>query len=353
MPPRIVRRLIFAPLVIVITLGWIVLLPLLLVAAVVLTPSRLGRGRMVRLALFSVAWLVLESATLIASLGLWIASGFGGRLHTELYKERHYGLVRWFTGALYPVITRLFKVTVEVEEPELTPEEAAARLTRPVLVLSRHAGPGDSFLIIHTMLSRYRRRPCIVMKGVLQFDPGLDVVINRLPHAFVWPGKGSSSGVVEEIRRLAAGLGNTDALLLFPEGGNFTHGRRERAIARLEESGQHEAAARARGMSNLLAPRTAGVVAAIEAAPTADVILVAHTGLDDLITVRDIWRSIPMEQTVRSRWWRVPAAEIPQGRDEQVAWLYGWWEKIDHWIEEHRPVRESAEPAAQAPGGGG
>lgn len=346
MPPRIVRRLIFAPLAIVITLAWIVLLPLLLILAIVVAPSRAGRRRTLRLVFFSVAWLVMESATLFASLGLWIASGFGGRLRSAASQERHYRLVGWFMGTLFPVITKLFNVTLEVQEPEFTPEEAAARLTRPVIVLSRHAGPGDSFLIVNQMLSQYGRRPSIVMKGALQFDPALDVVINRLPHAFVWPGKGPGSGVTDEITRLAARLGDADALLIFPEGGNFTHGRRERAIERLESSGQLEAAERARGMSNLLAPRTGGVLAAVSAAPTADVIFVAHTGLDDLITVRDIWHSIPMEQTVKSRWWRVPAAQIPRDRDEQVTWLYGWWEQIDRWIAENRPVRV---PAARQP----
>lgn len=348
MPPRIVRRLVFAPLVIAITLAWIVLIPLLLILAVVAAPSRAGRRRTLRLVFFSVAWLVMESVTLFASLGLWIASGFGGRLHSATHQDRHYRLVRWFLGTLYPVITRLFNVAVEVQEPEFTPEEAAARLTRPVIVLSRHAGPGDSFLILNQLLSQYGRRPCIVMKGALQFDPVVDVVINRLPHAFVWPSKGPGSGVTDEITRLAAGLGNADALLIFPEGGNFTHGRRERAIERLESSGQHEAAARARGMSNLLAPRTGGVLAAVEAAPTADVIFVAHTGLDDLITVRDVWRSIPMEQTVKSRWWRVPAAQIPRGRDEQVTWLYGWWEQIDSWIADNRPVRDADAVGSQS-----
>ncbi len=71
-------------------------------------------------------------------------------------------------------------------------------------------------------------------------------------------------------------------------------------------------------------------------------IFVAHTGLDDLITVRDIWRSLPMEQTVKSRWWRVPSAQIPRSREEQVPWLYGWWELIDQWIADNRPVRAPA-----------
>src|SRR6185369_614065 len=81
----------------------------------------------------------------------------------------------------------VFRLRVEIEEPEATPQEQAARLTRPVIVLSRHAGPGDSFLLVHQLLSRYGRKPRIVMKAALQFDPSINVVINRLPHAFVHP----------------------------------------------------------------------------------------------------------------------------------------------------------------------
>jgi len=323
----------------------------------------------------------MESAALVASLGLWLASGFGGRIRSEVSMERHYGLIRWFLDNLYQRAIRVFQLTVEVDEPPATPEELAARLSRPVIVLSRHAGPGDSFLLVHQLLARYQRRPRIVMKAALQFDPSIDVVINRLPHAFVRPrraaaaeadelprprppattlvevgptdGEAPGGGltdtvVIEEIRRLAAGLGPTGALVIFPEGGNFTPARRRRGIRRLEESRRFILARRARGLANLLPPRSGGVYAAIDAAPTADVIFVAHTGLDDLITVGDIWRALPMEQIIRARWWRVPADEVPRDRDEVVRWLYDWWERIDEWIKVNRPVRPSEVPSQQA-----
>ena len=121
----------------------------------------------------------------MACLGLWIASGFGGRLRSEASMDRHYGLVRWFLDTLFRRAITVFRLQVEVDEPVATAEELAARLTRPVIVLSRHAGPGDSFLLVHQLLSRYGRKPRIVMKAALQFDPSIDVVINRLPHAFV------------------------------------------------------------------------------------------------------------------------------------------------------------------------
>ena len=44
-------------------------------------------------------------------------------------------------------------------------------------------------------------------------------------------------------------------------------------------------AVRAEAMTNVLAPRPGGVLAALDAAPDADVVLVAHTGLDHMLTV--------------------------------------------------------------------
>jgi 1-acyl-sn-glycerol-3-phosphate acyltransferase len=338
LPPRILRRLLLAPLLLALTVGLIVTMPPLVLLAAAISPLLPGRWRALRLLWFALVWLVLESAALFACLALWISSGFGGRLRSERYQERHYAIMRWFLDLLFQVATSVFRLRVEVQEPEPTPAELAARLTRPVIVLSRHAGPGDSFLLIHRLLVDYRRRPRVVLKAMLQLDPGLDVVMNRLPHAFV-SGRHTGAGlVVREIDRLARGLGPTGALVVFPEGGNFTHRRRLRAIERLEQRRLSEQAARARAMRHLLAPHTGGALAAISAAPSADVVFVAHTGLEDMITVGDIWRGLPMEQVLKARWWRVPAAEVPSGRDERVRWLYDWWARIDAWIAENRPV---------------
>src|SRR6185503_3588328 len=99
------------------------------------------------------------------------STGFGGRLRTEPYQSRHYGVMRWFLDTMYRGAERTYGLRVEVDEPELTGDELAARLSRPVIVLSRHAGPGDSFLLVHQLLSLYHRRPRVVMKAALQLDP--------------------------------------------------------------------------------------------------------------------------------------------------------------------------------------
>ncbi|MBO0777159.1 MAG: hypothetical protein J2P34_12690, partial [Actinobacteria bacterium] len=128
-----------------------------------------------------------------------------------------------------------------------------------------------------------------------------------------------------------------------PEGGNWTPGRWRRGIQRLHQLGRDDLAARAQDMPNLLPPHAGGALAAIAACPTADVIFVAHAGLDGLVSVRDIWRNLPVDQAVQARWWRVPAGEVPRSRshEAQVQWLYDWWERIDTWISDHRPITAS------------
>jgi hypothetical protein len=74
------------------------------------------------------------------------------------------------------------------------------------------------------------------------------------------------------------------------------------------------------------------------------VIFVAHAGLDKLVSVADIWRSLPICQEIRARWWRVPATEVPRGADHeaQVRWLYDWWRHIDSWISDSQPASDPA-----------
>jgi len=299
LPPKLIRRLVLAPLAIVIALAVALLFPLLAVLTWLfdlLARSRRGRNRPLRLLFFALVWLFADTSAVFMCLALWIASGFGGRLRTEPYQSKHYAIMRWFLDLIFRGAQRSFGLRVEVEEPELTEAEAASRLTRPVIVLSRHAGPGDSFLLVRQLLSAYGRRPRVVMKASLQLDPGVDVVTNRLPNVFISHAKTGERVFVEQIGRLARGLDNAGALVLFPEGGNWTPGRWERGIQRLERLGRRDLAARARKMPNLLAPRSGGAFTALEACPAADVIFVAHAGLDRLVTVADIWRNLQVHQ---------------------------------------------------------
>jgi 1-acyl-sn-glycerol-3-phosphate acyltransferase len=358
LPPVLIRRLVLAPLVVVIAVGMVVLFPVLAIVAgvfgLVARFARRGRMRSLRLLLFAVIWLAAETVALFMSLGLWVASGFGGRLRTEPYQDRNYAIMRRFLSRVYRAATRTYGLRVEVGAPDLTPEERLARLARPVIVLSRHAGPGDSVLLVHHLLSLYGRRPRVVMKAALQLDPLFDVVGNRVPNVFIRRRETGRHRYTHEIERLARGLSRDGALVIFPEGGNWTPGRWRRGIQRLERGGRRDLASRARGMPNLLPPQPGGVIAAISACPDADVIFVAHAGLDGLFTVGDVWRDFPIGQTVLAQWWRVPFDQVPRSADHetQVKWLYDWWQRIDAWVTEHRPADATGttEPDTTEPG---
>ena len=356
LPPRLLRRVVLAPLVIVLAIALIVLSPLIALLALTFSLARRSRSgraarlRGVRLLVFALVWLAAETATLFMCLGLWLASGFGGRMHTEPFQSRHYAIMRWFLDVIYHTATGTFGLRVEIDEPELTAAEQAARLAHPVIVLSRHAGPGDSLLLVRHLLSVYGRRPRVVMKATMQLDPSLDVVGNRLPNVFIRRSRAGGGIFSEQIERLAGGLDRLGALVIFPEGANWTPRRWHRGVTRLEQQDRDDLAARARGMPNLLPPRTGGTLAAIAACPDADVIFVAHAGLDRIVSVGDVWRNLQVDQNVRAKWWRVPAGEVPRSldREAQERWLYDWWQRIDTWISQNRPDADDA--MASTPG---
>jgi hypothetical protein len=85
-------------------------------------------------------------------------------------------------------------------------------------------------------------RPHTVLKGILRADPCLDVLLGRIPHCFLPPANGTAE---DAVAGLAAGLRRRDALVIFPEGGNFTPGRHHRAVARLLRLVQYRRAVRA------------------------------------------------------------------------------------------------------------
>ena len=183
----------------------------------------------------------------------------------------------------------------------------------PLIVACRHAGPGDSFTLIHALMHWYDREPRVVLKDTLAWDPAVDVMMNRIPARFVSPGKGRARTSRRQIADLARDLDENDAFVIFPEGGNFTPERRQRGIDRLRRLGLERMARRAERMTHVLAPRPGGLLAALDAAPEADVVLVAHTGLDHLLTVGDIWRELPMDKVIVMRWWQVPRDGDPGG----------------------------------------
>jgi 1-acyl-sn-glycerol-3-phosphate acyltransferase len=334
LPPRWLRRILIAPALFILIAVVLLSAPLWLLGAAAISPWLPGRWRPLRFLWFIALYAILELAALLALFGLWIGSGPGLEIHSPRSQRAHYELMRWFLRVLEWEAKRVLGVRFAVEGP--SPSEYR---DRPLVVMARHAGPGDSFLVVHALMNWYEREPRIVLKNTLQWDPAIDILLNRLPNGFIAPNPGVTGKETERhIAELATGLDHDDSLVIFPEGGNFTTGRRQRAIARLRRGGHRKAAFRAERMVNVLPPRPGGVTAALRAAGDADAVFVAHTGLEHLVTVGDLWRELPMDTEIKMHWWRVPAAEVPRDDDGIIEWLFGWWEMVDEWIGVHKPV---------------
>jgi hypothetical protein len=146
----------------------------------------------------------------------------------------------------------------------------------------------------------------------------------------------------QRIKQVVGQLGPRGALLLFPEGGNFTPERHRSTIGRLRRKGRRRPAQRAESMPHVLPPQPLGALAALRVRRDADVVFAAHTGLGLAAYPSQFWRDMPIGRTLHTRLWRVPSAEVPEAEDDQVAWLYDWWKRIDEWIDSRGGTREIA-----------
>ena len=120
-------------------------------------------------------------------------------------------------------------------------------------------------------------------------------------------------------------------MLLYPEGTRFTERKKKIALERLKK--QHpELVPIAESYKHCLPPKTGGALTLLDAAPDADVLIVAHRGLEGLAEIVDLFGGTIVGNSVEIRVWRVPAAEIPQEEGERRRWLFDWWKRVDDFV---------------------
>jgi 1-acyl-sn-glycerol-3-phosphate acyltransferase len=348
-PPRarLPRRLISLPtLVLVLVLVLVIQPPALFIGGL----SRLrpgGRGRVARVALAAAVYTGVEIVGLGWSFLTWLRLlGRSAERRRVALTIGSYALLLRLLDWLYRAGKRVLGLRVVVVPPPAGQAaiDPATLRERPLIALCRHAGVGDSFLFVYGLL-RAGFRPRIVLKDTLAFDPALDVVISRLPHLFVTAHNGSA----EVIARLVADAEPGDVLVIFPEGGTFTPRRRLNALAWLRRNGPLVIARDSERLRHVLPPRTAGVRAALVTARHPRAVILAHRGLDHLISAGAIWRGIPLSAPVEVSWWSVDLGEAPlsatpvtaradsagSATEEFAAWLLSVWSQVDRWVGEH------------------
>lgn len=322
-PPYAVRRLLL-PLILAVEAAVAVLL--LCVGLVGLLAAPLDRRlRAPRLAAMGMSYIAVEWAGLAALLAVWLAGPFRGRAWRD---RADLAVTGWALGRVLAAAGATVGFSMQVDEPDVPGPFAESD---PVLVLARHGGIGDSFALVWLLASRYRRRPRVVLKQVLQWEPLIDVALSRMGACFLPPSANPAERLESRVAALAGDLAPGQALLIFPEGGNWTPSRRTRAIRRLWASRKTAAARAAALMDHVLPPRAGGVLACLDTRPEIPVVVVAHTGLDKITTAGALWAAIPFTTAMTIRWW--PPAHPPYGDGERIEWLTTEWAVIDQWID--------------------
>ncbi len=327
-PPPWFRLAVVTPVVFVAS-GIVTLLsPLLHLVLLLIDLIDRKSWRFSRLGGLGIALCVTEFVGLIMSFGLWVGSGFGLRLKSAPFRRAHNRAFGWWLE----LMTRALRFYLGFEFVMPVNE----RIDGPVVTFARHAGPGDAFLLARLVIRDYHRQLRMLGTTKLLWDPFIDHMLRRMPYYFCEQNPADAASHLASITEMCASMDGDSVLIIFPEGGNWTPGRWSTAIERLEARGQHDRAARAAAMTNVLPPRSAGAIAALRARNDVSVAFVAHVGLEDLFSLREIWRKIPLRRTVTGTYWSIPPDEVPVDPSEISSWLFDQWEAVDLWIADHR-----------------
>ena len=136
----------------------LVLSPVLLLAAAVAAALARERKPLV-LARVLLAYLLRELLTLVACGALWLCSGAGTLMGTPTFQRWHWQLLRWIVHGVTDPAVRALDITV-VEDASSQADRALSD-GGPLVLFSRHAGPGDTMVLVDQLLSRFDRRPSV------------------------------------------------------------------------------------------------------------------------------------------------------------------------------------------------
>ncbi|WP_040810804.1 1-acyl-sn-glycerol-3-phosphate acyltransferase [Nocardia concava] len=205
---------------------------------------------------------------------------------------------------------------------------------RPLIVLARHAGMFNSPLVAHLISTDLGRDIYCAAKTTSALTPGLRrSYLGSGVELFRFGKARGRAAAAQCMRDQAARASNSDALLIFPEGTNYTATRRRAAISALRDRGRHRLAHRAQRCRHVLPAHPAGAWTLAEAAPNADVLILAQTGLEDLSATDGRLDYPPIHTgTVHYTWWHIRAQDVPRDREQFAHWLNERWYEVDSWI---------------------
>jgi 1-acyl-sn-glycerol-3-phosphate acyltransferase len=324
---RVLRRCVTIPAFLAALLGWTALLPVLLPLALAFDLALRRRLAAVRFVAAVLLFFGFEIFGVLA-VGALVLTGRGTR-------ERFYALEARWADALLRALLALFGMRLQLDGLD-------ALRPGPILLVGNHVSVADALLPAAFATARRGVRLRYVAKGELVWDPCVDLAGHFLPNVFVRRGSADTPGDLARVVSLAADLGPDDGVILLPEGTRFTRAKREALLARRELEGPREHLEADKRLRCLMPPRTGGLLALFDAAPGADLVVMAHTGLEGVVRIPDLWGGALLRRTLRVQFWRVPIASLPASREARIDWIYAQWERLDRWLAEARALPADA-----------
>ena len=344
------RRLVTIPAVAgawcVLTLGAPVWMPIAVVADAV----RRRPLPILRLGAYGIVYLSAEIFAIVSASVLWVASGCGLAVKSAWSQRLHSAAQARWVAWLVAAAGRVLGLRISIAGADLMPPG-------PVIVLCRHTSLIDT-LIPATLAAERGMRVRYVLKSDLLWDPALDLFGHRLPNHFVDRSGSNTAAELRALDALAAGAGTSDAVVIFPEGTRWSPTRQERLGGRVRPADPEgggtaptpglppfrvttaegwrgpdpEAGGAAPPRRATMPPRTAGTAALLGGNPTADVVILMHSGLEGFTGLSDALRSLPLARPVDVELRRVPRSEVPTDREQLSEWLHREWRQGDEWV---------------------
>ena len=267
------------------------------------------------------SYLAAEVVGVLALLWAWLSAGFGPRRSERLFRKTAAIQQRW-AGFLFWAVQHIYRVSVRVEGHEQVEPG-------PILVFIRHSSMVDTMLPVafiskqHNLILRY------VLKRELLWDPCIDIAGQRLRNYFVDRQSANREEEFAQIAALAKGMSASEGTIIYPEGTRFSARKLASIQKKLHGTPDGEWAQQLRGT---LPPKLGGIYAMLDAAPEADVLFMAHYGLELASHWSSVWQGALLDQTISLKFWRVPRAQIPADKEQRKQWIQQQWLALDQWV---------------------
>ncbi len=297
----------------------------------------------VRLYGLGLQYLFNDSVEILAAPILWLFAGFGTRNNSRASRRRHGRLQRWSVDLLARRAEQLLGLRLDIEGLDQLGGG-------PAIVINRHVSLLDASLpalLYGAAAERGNER--LEVRGVITagmlMDPGFDLIYGQLGSVFINRDRGTQAR--SALHLMGRSLDATSVAVICPEGRLFDSSALERALVRLRDTDPHRAR-RLDGLRHVLPPRPGGIMALLDGAPSADVVVIEHCGFEQIPTLAELSRSAPVDHPIRVKVRRIPRSEIPDDEAGRVTWLDEQWVLLDDWIDLH--LRDSGADTADGDG---